>query len=71
MTALKLLYIGHIMPKSSSLDKALILGKRKRRRGQLAAKQMNLVTVVMDASLEDQITGLGEIIRDNICFYGC
>lgn len=71
MTELKLLDIGHIMPKSSSLEKALILGKGKRRRGQPAAKQMDLVTVVMDAQFEVQITGLGEIIRDKIDLYGC
>lgn len=70
MTGFKLLYFGHIMPKSSSLEKALILGKGKRR-GQPEAKQMDLVIVVMDAQFEDQIIGLGEIIRDKNCLYGC
>ena len=53
MLKLKLQYFGHLMPRTDSLGKTLMLGKIKgrRRRGQQRARWLNGITDSMDMSL--------------------
>jgi len=53
MLKLKLQYLGHLMQKTDSLDKTLILGKIKggRRRGQQRTRWLDGITDSMDMSL--------------------
>ena len=51
---LKLQYFGHLMQRSDSLEKTLILGKieGRRRRGQQRMRELNGITDLMDTSLQ-------------------
>ena len=51
---LKLQYFGHLMQRSHSLEKTLILGKieGRRRRGQQRMRELNGITDLMDTSLQ-------------------
>ena len=53
MLKLKLQYFGHLMERSNSLEKTLMLGKieGKRRRGQRRMRWLDSITDSMDVSL--------------------
>ena len=53
MLKLKLQYLGHLMQRTNSLEKTLMLGKieGRRRRGQQRMKWLNGITDSMDRSL--------------------
>ena len=53
MLKLKLQYFGHLMQRTNSLDKTLLLGKieGRRRRGQQRMKWLNGITDSTDMSL--------------------
>ena len=53
MLKLKLQYFGHLMERTDSLEKTLMLGKieGRRRKGQLRMKWLDCVTNSMDMSL--------------------
>ena len=50
---LKLQYFGHLMPRTDSLEKALMLGKTEggRKRGQQRMRWLDVITDSMDMSL--------------------
>ena len=53
MLKLKLQYFGHLMQRTDSFEKTLVLGKieGKRRRGRQRMRWLDGITVVMDMSL--------------------
>ena len=52
MLKLKLQYFGHLIPKTDSLEKTLMLGKIEgRRRGQQRVRWLDGITDVMDMTL--------------------
>ena len=62
MMKLKLQYFGHLMQRTHSLEKTLMLGKieGRRRRGQQRIKWLDGITGSMDMSLSE----LREIVKD-------
>ena len=62
MLKLKLQYFGHLMQRTDSFEKTLMLGKinGRRRRGQQRMRQLNGITDSMDMGLG----GLRELVMD-------
>ena len=55
MLKLKLQYFGHLMQRTDSLEKTLMLGKieGRRRRGQQGMRWLNGITDLMDTNLSN------------------
>ena len=63
MLKLKLHYFGHLMQRTDSLEKTLMLGKTegRRRRGQQRMRCLDGITNSMDMSLKfEQVLGVGD-----------
>ena len=62
MLKLKLEYFGHLMQRTDSFEKTLMLGKieGRRRRGQQRMRWLDGITDSIDMSLTEQVLGVGD-----------
>ena len=68
MLKLKLQYFGHLMQRTDSLEKTLMLGKTEgeRRRGRQRMRRLDGITTLMDMSLSK----LPELVMDRVLLSG-
>jgi len=70
MVKLKLQYFGHLMQRTDSLEKTLMLGKigGRKRRGQQRIRWLDVITNVMDMSLSRRFTDTQKMGRRVVIF---